>query len=127
MTWLAPVDLHSPLAWLRLAIAFVWLLFGLLFKALDAVPRHRRIVTRVVGNEHAAVVLWLVALAEIGLGAWMLVGRALPLCMVAQTLLIAAMNTQELRYARDLLLSPVAMICANVVFLALGWYVALAG
>jgi hypothetical protein len=127
MSWLAPFDVHSPLTWLRLAIAFVWFLFGLLFKALGAVPRHRRIVARVVGDAHAGAILWLVALAEIGLGAWMLLGRALPVCMVAQTILIAAMNTQELRYARDLLLSPVAMVCANAVFLALGWYVALAG
>jgi hypothetical protein len=123
---MAPFDFHSPLTWLRLGVAFVWLLFGLLFKALDAVPRHRQIVARVVGEKRGAAVLWLVALAEIGLGMWMLVGRALPLCMAAQTLLIVSMNTLELRYARDLLLSPVAMVCANVVFLSLGWYVALA-
>jgi len=127
MTWLAPFDVHSPLTWLRLGIAFLWLLFGLLFKALGAVPRHRQIVARVVGAERGPAVLWLVALAEIALGTWMLVGRALPLCMVAQTLLIATMNTLELRYARDLLLSPIAMICANVIFLSLGWYVALSG
>jgi hypothetical protein len=123
---MAPFDFHSPLTWLRLGVAFVWLLFGLLFKALDAVPRHRQIVARVVGEKRGGAVLWLVALAEIGLGMWMLVGRALPLCMAAQTLLIVSMNTLELRYARDLLLSPVAMVCANVVFLSLGWYVALA-
>lgn len=126
MSWMAPFDFHSPLTWLRLGVAFVWLLFGLLFKALDAVPRHRQIVARVVGEKRGGAVLWLVALAEIGLGMWMLVGRALPLCMAAQTLLIVSMNTLELRYARDLLLSPVAMVCANVVFLSLGWYVALA-
>ena len=127
MSWMAPFDFHSPLTWLRVGVGFVWLLFGLLFKALDAVPRHRQIVARVVGEKRGGAVLWLVALAEIGLGTWMLVGRALPLCMVAQTLLIVAMNTLELRYARDLLLSPVAMVCANAVFLSLGWYVALAG
>jgi hypothetical protein len=126
VSWMAPFDFHSPLTWLRLGVAFVWLLFGLLFKALDAVPRHRQIVARVVGEKRGGAVLWLVALAEIGLGMWMLVGRALPLCMAAQTLLIVSMNTLELRYARDLLLSPVAMVCANVVFLSLGWYVALA-
>ena len=126
MTWFAPLDLRSHLTWLRLGIAFVWLLFGLLFKALDAVPRHRQIVARVVGAEHAGVVLWLVAISEIGLGGWMLVGRSLAACMAAQTLLIVSMNTLELRRARDLLLSPVAMVCANIVFLSLGWYVALA-
>jgi hypothetical protein len=36
------------------------------------------------------------------------------------------MNALELRYARDLLLAPIAMVCANAVFLSLGWYVAFA-
>jgi hypothetical protein len=127
MSWLAPFDMRSHVTWLRLGVAFVWLLFGLLFKALGAVPRHRQIVERVVGSARAGAVLWLVALAEIGLGIWMLAGVHLRTCMVAQTLLIVAMNTLELRRARDLLLSPVAMLCANAVFLSLGWYVALAG
>ncbi len=111
---------------MRLGIALVWLLFGLLFKALDAVPRHRQIVARVVGTERAGAILWLVALTEIGLGGWMLVGHQLRLCMVIQTALIAAMNTLELWKACDLLLSPIAMVCANAVFLSVGWYVALA-
>jgi hypothetical protein len=123
----ATIDIHSHLTtWLRFGVAFVWLLFGILFKAMAAVPRHRQIVVRVVGEKRAGAVLWLVVIAEVGLGVWMLAGRALPLCMVAQTSLIVAMNTLELRHARDLLLSPIAMVCANVVFLALGWYVALA-
>jgi hypothetical protein len=126
VTLLAPFDFHSHLTWLRLGIAGVWLLFGLAFKALDAVPRHRQIVARVVGPARAGPVLWLVAGSEIGLGGWMLVGRALPLCLAAQTALLVAMNALELRYARDLLLSPVAMVAANVVFLTLGWYLALA-
>jgi hypothetical protein len=120
------LDLGSPFTWMRLGIALVWLLFGLLFKALGAVPRHRRIVERVVGNERAGRVLWLVAVAEIGLGLWMLSGRYLVPCVAAQTVMIAAMNTLELKKARDLLLSPMGMVCANAVFLSIGWYVALA-
>jgi hypothetical protein len=122
---IAPFDFHALVTWMRIASASVWLLFGLLFKALDAVPRHRKIVARVVGDARSGPVLWLVALTEITLGVWMLVGRALILCVVAQTLLIVAMNTLELRRARDLLLSPIAMVCANAVFLSMGWYVAI--
>ena len=118
-------DTPSHLTWLRYGIAAVWLLFGLVFKALGTLPRHRQIVERVVGATRASAVLWLVVLAEIGLGVWMLLGRWLPLCMVAQTLLIASMNFLELRRARDLLISPWGMVSVNVVFLALGWYVAL--
>jgi DoxX-like family len=127
MNWMAPFDLHSHFTWLRLAIALVWLSFGLLFKALGMVPRHRQIVGRVIGEEHADAVLWMVALTEIGLSGWMLVGRFLPACVAVQTAFIAAMNTLELRRARDLLLSPVGMVIANAGFLSLGWYVALAG
>ena len=126
MIRLAPFDLASHLTWLRLGIALVWLLFGLLFKALGAVPRHRQIVVRVVGPTRAGLVLWLVALVEISLGVWMLMGQFLVACVLAQTVLIVTINTLELRRARDLLLSPVGMVCANIVFLSLGWSVALA-
>ena len=123
---LAPFDVHAPGAWLRLGIALVWLVFGLLFKALGAVPRHREIVARVVGPARAGATLWLVALAEIGLGLWVLLGSFPVACAAVQTALIATMNTLELRRARDLLLSPVGMLCANAVFLSLIWYAALA-
>jgi hypothetical protein len=109
---------------LRVGVGVVWLVFGLLFKALDAVPRHRAIVARVVGEARAGAVLWMVALGEIALGAWMISGVGLVGCMAAQTAMIVAMNVLELRFARDLLLSPIGMVCANVVFLSIGWYVA---
>ena len=125
MSWLAPFHWHDHRTWLRVGIACVWLLFGLLFKALGVLPRHRQIVARVVGPERVAAVLWLVAGAEIAMAMWMLIGRYLVIGVAAQTLLIVAMNMLELRRARDLLLSPVAMVCANAVFLSLGWYVAL--
>ena len=112
-------DFHAPLTWLRLGIGLVWLLFGLLFKTLGAVPRHRQIVARVVGESAAGAVTQLVALAEICLGLWMVSGYWLVPCVAAQTLLIVAMNGCELRYARDLLLSPVGMVCANLLFLGL--------
>src|SRR5262249_9140427 len=80
MSWMAPFDVRSHLTWMRVGIASVWLLFGLFFKALDGVPRHRQIVARVVGADRAGLVLWFVALGEIALGLWMLVGRFLPVC-----------------------------------------------
>jgi hypothetical protein len=126
LDWMAPLDIHSSTTWLRLGIALVWLVFGLLFKALDLVPRHRHIVSRVVGEGAAGVITWLVAATEIGFGLWMLSGRFLPLCVAGQTVVLASMNALEIRYARDLLLAPFAMVVANVAFLSAGWYVALA-
>jgi hypothetical protein len=119
-------DLTSHLTSLRFGIAFVWILFGLLFKALGALPRHRRIVERVVGQRASGVVLFGVAAGETLLGSWMIYGRWLPVCVGIQTAAIIVMNGLELRYAKDLLLSPVVMVCANVVLLSAGWYVALA-
>ena len=124
---IAPFDFRSPVTWLRIGIACVWLVFGLVFKALDAMPRHRRIVARVTGGSRAQLVTNLVAFGEVGLGAWMLVGRFLPVCVAIQTAALVAMNALELRYARDLLFSPVLMVCANAALLAGGWYVALHG
>jgi hypothetical protein len=122
---IAPFDFASARAWIRLGIAAVWLLFVLVFKALGALPRHSRIVARVVGERAAGPVTTLVALAEVSLALWMFAGRALPLCAFAQTVMIVAMNAFELRYARDLLVAPAAMVGVNAVFLVLGWYVAL--
>ena len=122
-----PFDPHSALSWMRVGIALVWLVFGLLFKALGMMPRHKRIVARVVGERAAGKVTSLVAAGEIGLALWMFSGRFLPICMGVQTLALASMNTLEIRYAKDLLVSPIGMICANAVLLSAGWYVALAG
>ncbi len=116
-------EIHAPAFWMRLGIALVWLVFGLLFKALDAVPRHRQIVARVVGTRYARTVTTLVAMGETVLGLWMLYGRYLAVCVAIQTVALIVMNGLELRYARDLLLAPFAMICANIILLAMGWYV----
>jgi len=123
----AALDFASPLTWLRCVIALVWLVFGGLFKALGALPRHRRIIARVVGEARAGPVLWLVAIGEVSLGLWMLYGRALVPCVALQSVALVAMNALELRFARDLLLYPRAMLVANVALLAAGWYVACTG
>lgn len=123
--FVAPFDFRSHLTWLRIGIALVWLVFGLLFKALDVMPRHREIVGRVIGIRFARAVVLLVALGEICLGLWMLVGRWLWICVLVQTVALVAMNALEIWRARDLLLAPRAMLVANAVLLALGWYLAL--
>ena len=110
---------------LRIANAAVWLLFGVVFKLLNVVPRHRLIVAAVVGEAAATPVTRLIGAGEALMGLWILSGWRPRTCALAQTLAIVTMNVIELSVARDLLLSPLGMLCANAVFLALAWSVAL--
>lgn len=119
--------LGQPLAVqaVRVVLAVVWITFGLVYKILDLVPRHRAIVARVTGRAQARVTTVTIGVAEVLMGAWILTGRSAWLCMLLQTMAIAAMNFLELRRARDLLLAPVPMVVGNAVLLAAGWWAAL--
>jgi hypothetical protein len=108
----------SALKW---GIAAVWLTFGLVFKVLGLVPRHEAIVAAVVGDSLAPFATRTVGAAEVGVGLWVLSGRAPYPCAMVQTLLIVAMNAVELSRARDLLLAPSLMPLANTIFLAAVW------
>lgn len=111
--------------YLRLGTGGIWVLFGLLYKLLNLVPRHRLIVERILGPQLASpATLWIGA-GEVLLGAWVLSGRFPLACAATQTLVLVSMNGLELWLARDLLLAPAAMVAANLVFLGAGWYLAL--
>jgi uncharacterized membrane protein YphA (DoxX/SURF4 family) len=117
---------HS--AWFVLSIrifaAAIWFVFGIIFKVLDVIPRHREIVAVILGNESATLVTTLIGSGEVIIGIWFLSGILARSCAVAQTITIATMNALELIYARPLLLAPVPMIILNAVFLVLVWYAA---
>jgi len=111
--------------WLRVALAAVWIVFGLVFKVAGLVPRHRLIVAAAVGEAAAGPVTLVVGCAEAVLGLWVLSGVRPRTCAAAQTLAIVGMNSVELAVARDLLLAPVPMLCANAVLLGVAWWLAL--
>jgi uncharacterized membrane protein YphA (DoxX/SURF4 family) len=113
------------IAALRIGTAAVWLIFGVVFKMLGLVPRHRLIVASVVGDAAAGPVTVLVGAAEAAMGLWILSGVRPRACATVQTLAIAAMNALELSLARDLLLAPIPMVYANAAFLGIVWYCAL--
>jgi len=115
----------SMVTTLRVATATVWFVLGIVFKILDVVPRHRRIVAAVLGDTLAAPATMLVGVAEAAIGVWILSGVRPRLCAAVQTIAIAGMNALELIFARDLLLAPVPMVCANIAFLTAGWYCAI--
>ncbi len=113
------------IAAVRLGTALVWIVFGLGFKVFDLVPRHRAIVDAILGSKLAAPVTLAIGIGETGLGIWILSGRMPRTCAAVQTAAIVAMNALELTRSRGLLLAPMPMVCANAVFLAAGWYLAL--
>ena len=104
----------------------MWLVFGVGFKILGLVPRHRAIVARIIGASAAGPATIAIGCAEAAIGIWVLSGRRPRACAAVQTAAIVTMNAIELSLARDLLLNPLAMICANALLLALAWYSALA-
>lgn len=110
---------------LRIATAAVWLVFGVGFKMLGLVPRHRIIVAAVVGEAASGPLTFLVGAAEAAMGLWILSGIRPRLCAAAQTVAIVSMNVLELALARDLLLAPIPMVVTNAAFLSVGWYCAL--
>ncbi len=109
---------------LRLGTASVWIIFGLVFKLLNLLPRHESIVAAVLGPTWAGPVTLAVGLVEVLIGLWILSGRWPLLCAAIQTVAIIGMNLAEILWAREHLLSPVGMVCANSVFLFLGWFLA---
>ena len=116
---------HPLIMTLTLATAVVWLLFGMWFKVFGLVPRHRLIVTAVVGEAGAGPVTLLIGAAETAMALWILSGIYPRVCAAVQSIAIATMNALELSLARDLLLAPILMVCANAVFLVVVWYCAL--
>jgi hypothetical protein len=103
----------------------VWILFGLGFKVLRLVPRHERIVGRILGETRAPLLTRLIGVGELAIGVWMASGLFPVACVVSQTALVVTMNAIELTLARDLLLAPLPMVLGNTVLLGTAWYAAL--
>jgi len=118
-------DLHTLPGIARAFVAAIWFLFGIAFKLFRAVPRHERIVARILGPRVAPLLTRFIGVGEACVGVWMLSGLWLPWCALAQTLLVATMNAIEIWKARDLLLAPVPMVLGNGVLIALAWYAAI--
>jgi DoxX-like family len=110
---------------IRYSIAAAWLVFGVAFKAFDLVPRHRAIVARILGEGAARPATIVIGCAEAAIAVWVLSGWKPRACAAVQTCAIVAMNAIELTVARDLLLAPIGMVCANTVLLAAAWWLAL--
>ena len=89
---------------LRFLFAAVWLVNGLFCKVLDWVPRHRQIVARILGEDHALLLTRLIGVGEIGMAVWVLSGLRPKWSAAAQIGAVATMNVIEFFLAPDLLL-----------------------
>jgi len=107
------------------AVAAVWIFHGIYSKLLNGIPRHQRIVGRILGERLARPATKLVGALEFLLGIWVFSGWQPIACATVQTLAIVAMNTLEIAIARELLISALGMVILNAALLAVAWYCAL--
>jgi hypothetical protein len=92
---------HNVLTYL---IAAVWLINGLVCKVFNSVPRHREIVARILGDDHASLFTIAIGALETLMAVWVLSRIMTRLNAIIQIVIIATMNTIEFIIAPDLLL-----------------------
>ncbi len=88
---------------LRLLFAAVWLVNGLWCKVMDGVPRHREIVARILGDEHALPLTRAIGAGEMLFALWIVSGIRWRWSCAMQIAAVAAMNVIEYILAPDLL------------------------
>lgn len=106
----------------RVLFASVWVVNGLFCKLLDWVPRHREIVSRILGAEHALEWTRAMGLGETLFAAWIVSGIRWRLSAVAQIVVVGVMNLIEFVLAPDLLLFGKFNSLVALAYLSLvGW------
>lgn len=90
--------------YLNYLISAVWLINGLFCKVLNLVPRHEKIVARIIGDSHAGILTRVIGFSEIAMAVWILSGISKKLNALTQVVIIATMNALEFALAPDLLL-----------------------
>lgn len=111
---------------IRASIALVWLYQGLWCKLLGGAPQHQAIVAKVpfLGAGEAKAMLIALGLFECSIAAWVLSAKHLRYAALAQTVLLIAMNTGGLIWARRLIPDAGSMLVQNFAFLMLIWIAA---
>src|SRR4030095_16233035 len=90
--------------WINYFLAAVWFVNGFFCKVLNFVPRHQKIVERILDIGNARPLALLIGLAEIAMAIWIISGKWSRLNAIVQISIIATMNTLEFFFAPDLLL-----------------------
>lgn len=109
---------------INIIISIIWLLNGLYCKVLNYVPRHREIVSKILGLDLSATVIitTLIGIAEILMAFWILSRIRGRLNALVQISIIAIMNILEFILAPDLLLWGRFNILFAFLFLFLIYY-----
>jgi DoxX-like protein len=113
-----------PPWWLiHVAVAAVWLYEGIWCKLLGGEPNQARVVGAVpqLGPRFGAPFLKILGIVEVVLALWVLSRLAPVVCAFAQTVLLVALNTGGLLFARELIHDPPGMLLKNFAFLILVW------
>lgn len=113
-----------PPFWLiHVAVAAVWFYEGLWCKLLGREARQLKVVEAVpkYGARGGVYVLKIVGAIEVGIALWVLSRIAPVVCAFAQTLLLIALNTGGILWARHIIHDPAGMLIKNFAFLLLVW------
>ncbi len=89
---------------LTYVIAFVWIANGLFCKVLNLVPRHQEIVARILGDDYARPLTFLIGISEVIMAIWTLSGYKSKWNAWTQIGVVGLMNTLEFILVPDLLL-----------------------
>ena len=89
---------------LTYVIAFVWIANGLFCKVLNLVPRHQEIVARILGDDYARPLTFLIGISEVIMAIWILSGYKSKWNALTQIGVVGLMNTLEFILVPDLLL-----------------------
>ena len=119
---MTPIPL--PPDWLiRGAVAAVWLYEGFWCKLLRRQPHEFEVVAPVpyFGPRIGTAFLLSLGAAEVAIAVWSLSAFAPIDCAIVQTVLLIALNSNGLLWARKILHDPAGMIVKNFAFLVLVW------
>ena len=89
---------------LTYVIACVWIANGLFCKVLNLVPRHQEIVARILGDDYARPLTFLIGISEVIMAIWILSGYKSKWNAWTQIGVVGLMNTLEFILVPDLLL-----------------------
>ncbi|NOS85326.1 MAG: hypothetical protein HOP31_09315 [Ignavibacteria bacterium] len=101
---------------LTILISLVWLINGLYAKVLGFVPRHKQIVSKILGSDISFIAVKVIGVLEICMFIWVISRKFSRLAAVMQIIIVLTMNILEFILVPDLLLFGRMNIIIALVF-----------